>query len=73
MSNDENIIWMAPDGSWGGCKRGDLLIVRESDLTDADRDVIDEAAAGENEDVIYEVLLAVQKRAEASNDTEEPA
>jgi len=56
-----NIIWASPDGSWGGCKRSDLIIVCESDLTDDERDII---ADGE----VYEVLLAVEARKVSRDD-----
>ena len=53
-----DVIWMAPDGSWGSCDRDALLIVDSDTLTDDEWEAIHEAADYENEDAIYEILSA---------------
>lgn len=61
IDNNEWIIWMSTaDGSWGGCERGDLTIVRESDLTDDEREAI--GADDSTTDDIYDVLTAAEER-----------
>ena len=58
LLGDTDIIWMAPDGSWGRCFRENLLIVDVTWLTEDEMDAIHEAADYENEDAIYEILSA---------------
>lgn len=50
------IIWAAPDGSWGGCRRDDLLVVPESAISAADLAEIERLADLEHHSSIYEVL-----------------
>ena len=39
---DDTVYWSAPDGSWGVCQRGDLMIVDKEDITPRDlADIID--------------------------------
>lgn len=62
IDNNENIIWMSrADASWGGCARGDIIIVRESDLSDAERYAIDNAEMLTT-DEICDVLTAAEAR-----------
>lgn len=49
------VVWAMSDGSWGGCDRDDILIVSETDLTDADHAAI---AANENGKAVYAILSA---------------
>lgn len=63
IDNNDNIIWAsAADGSWGGCKRDDLIIVRESELTDDEREAIEDAAEVGDDGTIINILLAVDER-----------
>lgn len=71
LDKSEKIIWMSTaDGSWGGCERGDLIIVRRSDLTADERSLIDTTDDGDNaiEDVdgtvyrIVDILSAAEAR-----------
>jgi hypothetical protein len=50
-----NIVWMsAADGSWGGCDKGDLIIVDTDEFSDEDFDALNEA---ENEGDVYQILM----------------
>lgn len=53
-----DVVWIAPDGSWGSCDRENLLIVDADTITEDEWDAIYEAAEYENERDIYEILLA---------------
>ena len=32
----DTVYWSAPDGSWGVCQRGDLMIVNKNDISPRD-------------------------------------
>jgi hypothetical protein len=54
------VIWMsAADGSWGGCDEDDLIVIDESEFTDAEFDSLHEAV---NEAEVYEILMRVNQR-----------
>ena len=60
MNKNENIMWYSlADGSYGGCERQDLIIVKMDDFTDEDWAAME--AAGNDKDVM-KVYLAVQNR-----------
>jgi hypothetical protein len=63
IDKTENIIWASvADGSWGGCERGDLIIVRESDLTDEERTFINNAFEVDNDLAACDALSAAEAR-----------
>ena len=49
------VVWCTPCGSFGGCDRDDIVIVSETDLTDADSAAIGES---ENGKAVYAILSA---------------
>ena len=51
------VVWCAPCGSFGGCDRDDILVVSETDLTDADRAAIGESLV--NEPLIGNAVYAI--------------
>jgi hypothetical protein len=61
IDKDKEVVWLCrADASWGGCARADLIIVRESDLTDDERVVI--GNDNSTTDEIHDVLTAAEAR-----------
>jgi hypothetical protein len=52
----DRIFWAAPDGSWGGCERDDLLAISMSDIPVGVFDEITRLADEGDDDGIYEAL-----------------
>lgn len=57
LLGDTDIIWMAPDGSWGRCYRQNLLIVDVRWITDDEWEVIHKASACDDVDAVYKILF----------------
>lgn len=56
----DHILWASlADLSYGGCAREDLVIVNEADLTDEDRENLDNA---EDENDFIEILCKIHDR-----------
>lgn len=58
----DTIIWAAPDGSWGGCERDELIIVTESKMTEPERDALEAAIADGDENEIFRVIVDIDYR-----------
>jgi hypothetical protein len=61
MTNEE-VVWMAPDGSWGSCYHDSLIVISVEDFTDLDLDRLNEYAEYNDEDAIYALLVEVANR-----------
>jgi hypothetical protein len=57
MKTDEYIVWAAPDGSWGACETGDLVVVPMDKVPEFFEDDI-------SEDEVYQALRDIRNNLE---------
>ena len=62
MSNDIILWYSTEDGSWGGCERGNLVIVPLDALTDDENAALGYGNDGEAEQIILDVAARLEAK-----------